>query len=170
MADVRAASQSSRAVLTLGNSNSNSGGSSSGGDYMSSVALSDDGQWLAAGGGSGVVGVWHASTQRIATSLAHSNAIGTVKFVPRGAVGQRDGEASASGGATIVTTTLGGASVAQWRIDGALHATATTASSCLYALAFARQASYHALAVAGSTSLIEVFFGTFERVGARFTL
>lgn len=80
MPDARA-SQKSFDKLTLGGDNGVAGSS------LTSIGVADDGQWLAAGGVAGVVGVWHAPTRRLATSLVHDNGgVGALAFVPRGEV------------------------------------------------------------------------------------
>lgn len=54
--------------------------------YLTSLALADDGHWLAAGGGQGVVGVWHVPSQRLYSTLACEAPIGAVIFAARGEV------------------------------------------------------------------------------------
>jgi len=147
-----------RATLTLPNSMA----------YLSSLAVSDDSHWLAAGGGAGVVGVWHAPSQRLSTSLSHDSTIGAVTFAARGEVGQRAVSAStSSSGASLVVGVCGGG-LSHWQLDGTLRMRVSCAPSCVYSIALGRSTGYEMLAVGGSCGSIDAFFGDYAAAAARF--
>jgi WD40 repeat protein len=137
--------------------------------YLSCLAVSDDAHWLAAGGGASVVGVWHAPSQNLSTSLSHTSPIGAVTFAARGEVGQRAVAAStSSSGASLVVGVCGAGGLSHWQLDGRLRMRVPCAPSCVYSIAVGRSTGYEMLTVGGSCSTVDAFFGDYAASAAQF--
>jgi WD40 repeat protein len=140
--------------------------------YISSVAVSGDGQWLAAGGGANAAGLWHAPSQQLVTVLPHAAAVGALRFVQPGDVGVASKAAGsdanslgnvASGSGGLVSGDIGSGTLCHWQLDGTLRMRVATHASAVYSVVLNQPAQYRMLACAGLGPKIDLFFGNLAK-------